>query len=145
MRAVGSASSAQRSYRILCVDDNAFGLYVNAVILRNEGYDVASFCDAAHAAAIVEAEEFDLAILDYQMPAMNGAELAAFCKAVNPDMKVILFSGYLGIPKRELALVDLFVPKSEGILALLQGIEALLPRTGMPASPASRQAAPVGS
>jgi CheY-like chemotaxis protein len=121
------------------VDDNQFGVYVNAIILRNEGYEVLTSSDAGEAAAIVEAEEIDLAVLDYQMPGMNGAELAALCKAANPEMKLVLFSGYLGIPKRELALFDLFVPKSEGIEALLEGIEALLPgsrtRAPIPSTP----------
>ena len=137
MTKAGSAGSMVRTFRLLCVDDNELGLYVNAVILRSEGYDVLACSDVSKATAVAEKEEIDLAILDYQMPAMNGAELAAFCKAVNPDVKVILFSGSLCIPKRELALADLFVPKSEGIIALLKGIEALLPRAGMPASFAS--------
>ena len=69
-----------------------------------------------------------MAVLDYWLPGMNGAELAAVCKAANPDLKVILFSGHLGIPKRELAIVDAFIPKSEGIHALLEGVKALLPK-----------------
>jgi CheY-like chemotaxis protein len=109
------------------VDDNQFGMFVNAIILRNEGYEVLTCCDAREAAAIAEAEEIDVAVLDYQMPVMNGAELAALCKAANPEIKVILFSGNIGIPERELALFDLFVPKSEGIEALLEGIEGLFP------------------
>jgi len=137
VREAGSASSTDHTYRVLCVDDNELGLYVNAVILRSEGYDVLACSDALKAAVVAEQEEVDLAILDYQMPAMNGAELAAFLKAVKPHMKVILFSGHLLIPKSELALADLFVPKSEGIMALLKGVEALLPPTGMPASFAS--------
>jgi CheY-like chemotaxis protein len=131
--------SGQHIYRVLCVDDNQFGMYVNAIILRNEGYDVLTCSDPGKAAAIAEAEEIDLAILDYQMPEMNGAELAALCKATNPEMKVILFSGNLSIPKQELAFFDLFVPKSEGIEALLEGIEALLPgsrtRVRIPSTP----------
>lgn len=127
MTAVGPESSKQHIYRVLCVDDNQFGMFVNAIILRNEGYEVLTCCDAAEAAAVAKAEEIHVAILDYQMPVMNGAELAALCKAANPEIRVILFSGSLGIPKRELALFDLFVPKSEGIEALLEGIEALFP------------------
>jgi CheY-like chemotaxis protein len=127
MTAVGAGSSRKNSYRVLCVDDNQFGMYVNAIILRNEGYEVLTCCDAEKAAAMAKAEEIDVAVLDYQMPIMNGAELAAICKAENPEMKLILFSGHLGIPNRELAVFDLFVPKSEGIEALLDGIEALLP------------------
>jgi DNA-binding NarL/FixJ family response regulator len=75
---------------------------------------------------IIKSEKIDVAVLDYQMPKMNGAELAAFCKAANPNTKVILYSGWLGIPKQELALADLFVQKADGLHALLEGIEALL-------------------
>ena len=122
----GSSRNFAHRYRILCVDDNEFGVYVNSVILRNEGYDVVSCSDAEKAAAIAKAQEIDVAVLDYQMPVMNGAELAALCKAANPDTRVILYSGWLGIPKRELVLADLFIQKSEGVQALLEGIEALL-------------------
>ena len=59
---------------------------------------------------------------------MNGAELGAFCKAANPDVKVILFSEWLDIPKRELAFADLFVQKSDDMQALLAGVETLLPQ-----------------
>ena len=115
-------------YRVLCVDDNEFGAYVQATILRREGYDVLACSDALEAAALAKAEEIDLAVLSYGMSGMNGAELAAFCKAANPDMKVILLSEWLGIPKRELALVDLFVQKSDDMHGLLSGVETLLPQ-----------------
>jgi hypothetical protein len=59
---------------------------------------------------------------------MNGAELAAFCKAANPDTRIILISEWLGIPKRERAVADLFLQKSDDIHALLAGAEALLAR-----------------
>jgi CheY-like chemotaxis protein len=118
---------ARQTYRVLYVDDNEFGLFVNTVILRNEGYEVLTCSDAVEAASIAASEEIDLAILDYEMPLMNGAELAAIRKAANPDIKVIFYSGYIGTTNWELALADLFVPKSDGIQALLEGIEALLP------------------
>ena len=137
MTFAGPSTPKQRAYRVLCVDDNELGLYINGVILHNEGYDVLTCSDASKAAAIVKAQEIDLAVLDYQMPVMNGAELAAFCKAANPDMKVILFTSYVGVPNREFAFADLFIPKSEGIRALLEGIEALLPRIGLRANPVS--------
>jgi CheY-like chemotaxis protein len=124
----------KKKYRVLCVDDNEFGLYVNTVILRSEGYEVVSCSDAGNAATIANAEEIDLAVLDYDMPVMNGAELAALCKAANPEIKVILFSGSMEVPSWELALADLFVPKSEGIQTLLEGIEALLATTATSAN-----------
>jgi CheY-like chemotaxis protein len=128
MRSVTLPDSKQtkQKFRVLCVDDNEFGLFVNAVILRTEGYDVLACSDAVQAAAIANSEELDLAILDYEMPLMNGAELAAVCKAANPDIKVILYSGSVAMPSWELALADLFVSKSDGVQALLEGVAGLL-------------------
>lgn len=115
-----------RRYRVLCVDDNQLALYMNMVILSDFGYEVIATSDVFSAVSIARAEELDLAILDYQMPEMNGAELAAFCKAANRNIKVILFSGCLNIPKAELASADMFVSKSHGVHALLESIETLL-------------------
>lgn len=125
MRALKSARSSH-SYRVLCVDDNEFGVFVNGTILRSEGYDVLGCSDPVRAAEIATLEEIDVAVLDYQMPLMNGLQLAALCKAANPNIKVILFSGSLGVPSRELAFADLFIQKSEGPQALLDGMQALL-------------------
>ena len=144
MTAIDRRSSVQAA-RVLCVDDNEFGLYVNTVILRSEGYDVTPCCDVVDAIAIAKAQEIDLAIVDYQMPLMNGVELTALFKAANPEMKVILFSGCFDIPKRELALVDLFVSKSDGVQALLEGIVALLLRSQEPANFALPRLTPAGA
>jgi len=110
----------------LCVDDNELAVFVSATVLRSEGYEVLACSDPLRAASIARSQELDLAILDYEMPVMNGAELAAFCKAANPDTKVILFSGCLTIPSRDLALADLFVEKCNGVEVLLDAVESLL-------------------
>ena len=125
MAATEPARSRQR-HRVLCVDDNELSAFVNATILRNQGYEVWTCSDPLQATSIAKSEELDLAILDYEMPEMNGAELAAFCKATNPDIKVILFSGSLNIPTCQLALADQFVEKSAGVEVLLKAIDALL-------------------
>src|SRR5579871_3841123 len=79
MTSNGSKRSRYR-YRVLCVDGDEFGAYVEATILRREGYEVLACSNALEAAAIAKAQEIDLAVLSYRMPVMNGAELAAFCK-----------------------------------------------------------------
>ena len=117
---------AKQKYRVLCVDDNKFVLFVNTAILRNEGYDVLSCSDAVKAAAVANSEKLDVAVLDYDMPVMDGAELASVCKAANPDIKVIMYSGNVEKPNLAVAFVDLFIPKADGVGALLEGIAALL-------------------
>src|SRR5580698_7798406 len=68
-------SSAQaHKHRILCVDDEIIGSEIRGEILRERGYSVGLYhyplevlrCDLSL---------FDLAILDYEMPGLNGLEL----------------------------------------------------------------------
>ena len=99
---------------------------MDAIILRKKGCEVLACPDPLRAASIAESEELHLTILDYEMPVMNGAERAAFCKAANPQIKVILFTGSVSISSRELAFADLFIQKSDGVGALLDAINALL-------------------
>jgi DNA-binding NtrC family response regulator len=122
----------------LCVDDYELIASLNAAILRNEGYEALACSDPLRAASVAKSEQIDLAILDYEMPLMSGAELAALCKAVNPAIKVILFSGRPTLPNRQLALVDLCVEKSSSVEVLLDAIESLLAESETQAECASQ-------
>ena len=112
---------------------------MNAAILRGEGYEVVICSDPMRAALIAKSQELDLAIFDYEMPRMNGAQLAALCKAANPDIKIVLFSGSMTIPSSDALLADRLVQKSDGVEALLDTIECLLTREkGSPACGSAR-------
>lgn len=115
--------------RVLCVDDDALTMQLLSLILRKHGYEVFTSVDAIRAIQLLKREPIDLALLDYEMPHMNGGELAAFVKHEDLETKVILFSGKSIIPHHHLAFVDRFVQKSEGVEALLEAIESLLPIT----------------
>jgi CheY-like chemotaxis protein len=115
--------------RVLCVNDDALTMHLLSLILRKHGYEVFTSVDATRAIQLLKREPIDLALLDYEMPHMNGGELAAFVKHEDLATKVILFSGKSIIPHHHLAFVDRFVQKSEGVEALLEAIESLLPIT----------------
>lgn len=61
--------------KILVVDDETEIADLVEVYLRNEGYQVYKFYNAAQALACVENEETDLAILDVMLPDMDGFAL----------------------------------------------------------------------
>ena len=63
-----------------------------------------------------------VAVLDYEMPVMNGCVLADYFRERYPDLKIILHSGALDIPESEMTSIDGFVPKGDGIDGLLEEV-----------------------
>ncbi|MBI4379672.1 MAG: response regulator [candidate division NC10 bacterium] len=79
--------------RILLVDDEEAIRRLLARRLTRRGYAVTTATDGSQALAMLEQGAFDLAILDYMMPGMNGLELAAQCRLRYPDLKVLILTG----------------------------------------------------
>ena len=114
--------------RVLCVDDAEPALALRALILQTKGYAVTTFNSAVQVAETFASGTFDLAVLDYEMPAMNGGQLAAQLKTVCPELKVILYTGASSVGRHDLPFIDAMVHKSDGIEELLAAIETFLPQ-----------------
>jgi CheY-like chemotaxis protein len=82
--------------KILLVDDEALILKYCHEMVQSLGYDVVSTTKPKEAVSIYHAQqqEFDLVILDMVMPEMDGAEVFDKLASINPDVKVIITSGY---------------------------------------------------
>ena len=63
-------------------------------------------------------------LIDYEMPEMNGYEVAVEIKRVRPELVVILLSGS-EVPIQAMTVVDAFVPKLEASRELLPTVAAL--------------------
>ncbi len=81
---------------ILLVDDEEAVLNVGEGMLEAMGYQVLSAHDGKEAIEIYEKhrELIHLVLLDIVMPMMGGSELFDRLKKINPDVKVLLSSGY---------------------------------------------------
>ena len=81
---------------ILFVEDQPFVRNVTCEVLRAAGYRVLGAGQAAEAANIYErhAREVDLLVTDVVLPGENGRALAQRLKRENPNLKVLLISGY---------------------------------------------------
>ena len=95
---------------ILCVDDEEAVLEYEKYLLEQFGYKVFAARSGREALQLPAVREFDLVVLDYHMPGMNGHEVASVMKRLRPDLKVILLSGS-DVPSHALASVDAFVEK----------------------------------
>ena len=81
--------------KILLVDDNRDGLVVRRSLLEELGYRVEISANAEDALKLLAATSFDVVVTDYKMPRMNGDELIARIRKVDPNARVILLSGFV--------------------------------------------------
>ena len=72
-----SLRESRRRLRVLVAEDNPVNQRVAASFLRRWGHEVVLVDDGAKALAMLERESFDLALLDIQMPSLDGLEVTA--------------------------------------------------------------------
>lgn len=92
----------ERSHRILIVDDDKDIRANLSDILSDVGFETETAEDG-HVAVEKMARSisdgnrtFDLCLLDFKMPGMDGIELAGKLRASNPELHVILITAHIG-------------------------------------------------
>jgi DNA-binding NtrC family response regulator len=83
--------------RILIVDDE---LVVRDSLGRwftSEGYTARPTGGAREALEVIQQAEFDIALLDIKMPGMDGMELQARLHEADPDLTIIIMTGYASV------------------------------------------------
>ena len=84
---------------LLLVDDEPIVRFVTAELLREAGYDVVEAASAAKAREIVgSGVRPDLLITDQRMPGTNGTDLANEMLLNQPDLLVLIATGYSNMP-----------------------------------------------
>jgi len=123
-----SALAAPALPTILIVDDDPEIGPLAEDILESEGYAVAQTTDPLEAIRLARQrpEGFDLLLVDFVMPLMDGRELARRIQGFHPGIKVILMSGYevSGIKKTSWP----FVKKAFAVETLRRAVAASLGR-----------------
>ncbi|MGB5750390.1 MAG: response regulator [Desulfobacterales bacterium] len=81
---------------ILLVDDEKSTIQVEKLMLRELGYQVVSALSGKEAIELYKEKmvDLDLVALDMIMPEMNGKDTYDALKKINPEVKVLLVSGY---------------------------------------------------
>lgn len=82
--------------RVLIVDDDERAARMLAEILKREGFEVQCEHSGERALVALDAKRFDVAILDWSMPGMDGRELCRRIRARTDDrahMGVLMFTG----------------------------------------------------
>jgi CheY-like chemotaxis protein len=74
---VDLASGALRGVKLLVAEDHELNVFVLSQFLRNWGVDFDVVADGQQALEQLEATEYELVLMDLQMPRMNGYEAAS--------------------------------------------------------------------
>ncbi len=80
--------------RILVVDDEPEVLGVMVAALEQEGYSPRFTSDSREASRLLETTAFDVIVSDIMMPHLSGLQLLEVAKRQNPDVQVVLVTGY---------------------------------------------------
>ena len=116
---------------ILVADDEPIIVQIIAQVLESMGYEVLTANNGQEAVAAAESfpRELSLAILDVNMPVMDGPSAAMRLKDVHPESAVVFCSGSLG---QDLAKAieevgaDGFIEKPFDLGVLVSGVRRLL-------------------
>lgn len=110
---------------VLCVDDNQDVLECEKAFLETFGYTVVTASSGREGLELAGLRSFDVVIVDYCMPEMNGQEFAIAMRRLRPLAPIIMLSGTVDVPGQVLNVIDAFVPKDCLISRLVPEITLL--------------------
>jgi two-component system cell cycle sensor histidine kinase/response regulator CckA len=92
---VSETSNSAAAKTVLVVDDDELFCCVLTGLLEIQGYRAVVAMDGAEALRMVEqrGQEFDAVLVDLTMRPMNGRQILAQLKRLNPALPVVMMSG----------------------------------------------------
>jgi len=120
--------------RILLVDDEPDMLENCSRILSRQGYACVTAENGRAALAILEHERPDLILTDLKMPEMDGMALLQHAHAMDPDLPVIVITGFASIESAVTAVREGafdYLPKSFSVDQLRVAVERALRHRGL--------------
>jgi CheY-like chemotaxis protein len=113
--------------RLLIVDDDEDNLNLFTAILESFQFSVNPYSDPVNALLEFKPNYFDLVILDYLMPSLNGIELSRKIKEIDKSVKImILTASHERIEISQDGLDLKIVRKPVSIKNLIQEINSLI-------------------
>ena len=87
--------------RVLLIDDNRHGLIARRLILQDLGYDVEIAQSGEEGVQCFKASAdkapFSLVVTDYRMPGICGDEVIEQIRCEDPDVPLVILSGYSSV------------------------------------------------
>lgn len=126
-----------RNLRILVAEDNAVNRKVTARILEHAGHKPRMVCDGEAALDALEEEQFDVFIVDINMPGISGIDLIKLCRVARlgeSALPIIALSADATPEMRtacEIAGGDAYLTKPVEARRLLDVVESLAAEAGL--------------
>ena len=98
--------------RILIVEDDSMVADVIGDIVAALGFESVCASNGIDVFDRFEESEFDLVIMDLELPAMNGFDVACRLKRIDPTVRILFSTGY----SDTIDLIDLSEPSYCGII-----------------------------
>ena len=83
--------------RILVVEDEAGARATMSAILEDAGYKVTGLEKGAEALEMIRSRSFNVIIADIRLPDIDGIEILELAKEINPEVAIIMMTGYASI------------------------------------------------
>ncbi|MGD2152879.1 MAG: response regulator [Gemmatimonadales bacterium] len=80
--------------RVLIVDDEAELVSALEERLNLRGFEASGVTNGAEALSLIAEEPFDVVLLDLKMPGLDGLEVIRRIKVEQPELQVILLTGW---------------------------------------------------
>src|SRR5579862_7127475 len=142
-----SSSSSSMHGRILLVDDNVSGSTARKTVLEELGHKIHVTSSGADALELFGQHKFDLVVTDYKMPRMDGLELIGRLRKQQPEILIVLVSGFvdaLGLSEATTGADAVIQKSANEVPHLVRAVNRLLrrkkPAAGAGGLKAKRQA-----
>jgi len=118
--------------RLLLVDDHPAGLAARTSVLSELGFAITTATSAEAALEKFTAEPFPLVVTDYKLPGKTGVDLIAGIRAVSPDARIVLISGFvdaLGLTEHSTGADAVLTKSANEVSQLIRAVNRLLRRS----------------
>jgi CheY-like chemotaxis protein len=103
---------------ILAVEDNEDALSMTCELLKQLGHKVHGAATAEEALRLFDSEKFDILFTDFSLPGMNGVDLAKQLKQSQPNLRIVIASGYGNVISNDNELGAVVITKPYGLMDL---------------------------
>ena len=97
---------------LLWVDDFQPGLALYRSMFEGLGFKVLTATSGKQGLRLATENLIDVVVTDYEMPGMNGEDMAVAIKALKPRVPVVLFTGSTLVPLSARRVIDAFCDKA---------------------------------